>query len=286
MAPPGAGTRSRHLSCAASCILWTSYMITAAGGWRRRLPRSPRGARGAVSCQCLLAGRVRCRFPASARSAAQQHCIARCAAESAGDGPLLARPGLHRSLAGECHWQLLFAMLRSALPAPLASERQRHAAPLLGCLRQSCCAWRLQPGYSPPRRCRLHGGICERSRPASSAALLIPTLQTCHPATPALPWRPQIESGGVTHEHTRKWLYLQELQAGRIVKFSASMHVCVQLPPSCAASWPRPAGPRRGASAPPAARLIIHYSSPLQDRTETPFYRLLRRIPVMISAIH
>ena len=30
---------------------------------------------------------------------------------------------------------------------------------------------------------------------------------------PALPL-PQIESGGVTHEHTRKWLYLQELQVG------------------------------------------------------------------------
>lgn len=40
---------------------------------------------------------------------------------------------------------------------------------------------------------------------------------------------PQIESGGVAHEHTRKWLYLQELQAGGLPCLLACLHaVCAQ----------------------------------------------------------
>lgn len=40
----------------------------------------------------------------------------------------------------------------------------------------------------------------------------VPAVHTLHPSLP--PASVQIESGGVTHEHTRKWLYLQELQVG------------------------------------------------------------------------
>ena len=57
---------------------------------------------------------------------------------------------------------------------------------------------------------RTAGGCPELKRaPAGRGGLLTPHV------SPALA-APQIESGGVTHEHTRKWLYLQELQVGAV----------------------------------------------------------------------
>ncbi len=44
----------------------------------------------------------------------------------------------------------------------------------------------------------------------------------------------QIESGGVTHEHTRKWLYLQELQVRRPCVFNATS--CFSALPCCLSS--------------------------------------------------
>lgn len=57
-----------------------------------------------------------------------------------------------------------------------------------------------------------------------SQAIAHPT-RACIAAAPGA-LRAQIESGGVTHEHTRKWLYLQELQVGPPPLLCSALVLC------------------------------------------------------------
>ena len=106
--------------------------------------------------------------------------------------PRLHSARLLRSSAGRQR-RLLLRAVRSALPVRLAIPRQRQQHALqcgAGC---ACCpvGWPCWPSRASPC-CPSHASV-----------------HAC-----PLMAGPQIESGGVTHEHTRKWLYLQELQVG------------------------------------------------------------------------
>lgn len=103
----------------------------------------------------------------------------------------------------------------AALSALLSAKARQGAAPEVGQQAPGLKPWfgsyTVQPKNVHPA-CTCH--VTKKSPPAPCSKKQHPGL--CHAVRTLYALPAQVESGGVTHEHTRKWHILQQLQVGRV----------------------------------------------------------------------